>query len=192
MFYDVEKFPFLSRFIDNYLDIKNELFHSLSDVQARKLIEETDTPDFLETYTSFWVKENGFNEDQIGYDIRQGEYHTLPIFKKDYPVVSFDVNTYFPKTMEMLNHVPNLYFSAFFKMSGKSTLKPHTHNRRHLIFHLLMNDLEEGICEVTVDGNTTVLKQEGDHLLFDYSYEHSTVNHAVNPRYNFVVDFNPF
>lgn len=190
-FYDIKEYPFLNTFISN-IDIiaeelktassKNELIHSVLNP----------TEDIIEHYTNYWVKDNGFHPDQIGYDIRKGEYTTLAIFKKEFSIKHFNAEELFPKTLHLLEKVNGLYYSGFFKMFPQAELGSHVHNRKHLIFHLLLNDLENGECYMTCGDQTRVMKRRGDHVLFDYSVAHESHNASGSSRVNFVVDFNPF
>lgn len=191
MFYSVEEYPFLQEIIAKREVINQEFQNAMKDKFLYGVVNATDE-EFLHHYTNYWARDNGFSKEQIGYDIREGHYHTLPLFKKDFPVKYFDVVAFFPETSKIIQKIPNLHFSGFFKMFGKSKLGMHTHNRRHLIFHILLNDLEDGDCVITVNGETKALRNKGDHMLFDYSYEHGTENFSSTPRLNFIVDFDPF
>jgi len=191
MFYDVKDFPFLEEVIKNISVIHQELKNA--EVQ-NPLINSVFNPSdmSLDYYTDHWVADNGFHEKQIGYDIRDGEYATLAIYKKDYPLKQFDSNQLFPKTLELLSSVPGLYYSGFFKMYAGTHLNSHTHTRKHLIFHLLLNDLENGECVIKCGEETRKMKCKGDTLLFDYSYDHESDNNSDTDRLHFIIDFNPF
>lgn len=190
MFYNPNNYPFLKKFEDNIDVIKAELNAALT---MEKKLDSIFYPQIsdIDYYTDYWVKDNGFHPDQIGYDIRVGEYSTFAIFKKNFPVKLFDVNVLFPKTIEMLNSVPNLYYSGFFKMSPKTELLPHTHTRSHLIFHLLLENLENGECILSCENETAKLKNAGDSALFNYGKNHGSINTSETDRINFIIDFNP-
>jgi hypothetical protein len=190
-FYNVEDYPFLMNIQRNVDVIINELARA---EETNPMIKGILNPmdEALDYYTDYWVKDNGFHLDQLGYDIRNGKYSTLSIFKKDYPNKLFDVDELFPNTTSLLKDVPGLYYCAFFKMYPKTELATHTHNRKHLIFHLLLNDLIDGSCELTCGSESRNVCLKSDSVLFDYSNSHGSVNNASNSRLHFVVDFNPF
>lgn len=191
MFSDVNQYPFLEDIVTSCLAIKNEFDNCL---MRNEVIKEILTKDekSIDYYLDHWVLDNGFHPSQIDEDIRQGFYSGLTVFKKGYPNKMFDIASYFPKTLKTLNKVPGLEYAGFFKMNPKSSLKPHTHNRKHLIFHLLVSELKNGCCEVHCGTESKELYNIGDHLLFDYSQEHWSKNTSESERIHFVIDFKPF
>lgn len=191
MFYDIADFPFLIPFVENVDLIHLELINSIKNNEKIKSIMYPDHAG-LEHYTDYWVKDNGFHTDQTGIDIRTGGYQPLAIFKKDFPIKHFEVNDLFPKTLDLLTKVPNLNFSAFFKMEAHSTLQAHSHSKKHLIFHLLLHDLKDGSCWLRAGSDTISICKKGEYLIFDYSLEHESKNNSAIDRINFVIDFNPF
>lgn len=193
-YYEIEEYPFLKQIIANIDIIGDELKNALKkDKEVQYVVTpKDDDPNYLDGYTNYWVEDNGFTAEQIGYDIREGGYFSMALFKKGYKIKSIDVEKNFPKTIKILQEIPNIYFAAFFKMNAHSVLNSHTHTRRHLIFHLLMNDLENGVCRMTVNGEEKIISKKGDTVLFDYSLEHGTTNESDSDRYNLAIDFNPF
>lgn len=190
MFVDINKFPQLKIIQENCSIISQELADAiLKDDKVRAILNPIDSD--LENYTDYWVKDNGFHEEQMGYDIRKGEYTTMAVFKKNYTIKHFDVNELFPKTMNLLRSIDNIHYSAFFKMYPKTKLDAHTHNRSHLIFHLLLNDLENGDFYLRCGNESKTLKNKGDYMIFDYSNEHESANNSDSERLHFIIDFNP-
>lgn len=190
MFYELEDFPCLKKVKENLELIKQDLNTAEQENELiRKILNPTD--DSLDYYTDYWVKDNGFHEEQIGYDIREGKYSTLAIYKKDFPIKLFDSSRLFSRTLELIKDIPGVYYVGFFKMFPNTQLGEHTHDRKHLIFHLLLNDLKNGECVLTCGGETRVVKSKGDCLLFDYSYNHGSMNNSDNERLHFIIDFNP-
>jgi len=190
MFYDIERFPFLQDFINNAELVFNEWNKALN--QSPALHKHIGLHTDLDAYTDYWVKDNGFHPNQIGYDIREGYYNTFAIFKKGYPIKNYDIPSLFPALSGMLNHIPNMHYAGFFRMEPLSELMPHTHSRKHLIFHVLLNDLENGACKMICNNKEKELRHRGDAVLFDYSASHATINASTTERINFVIDFNPF
>ncbi len=83
MFQQKSSYPFLQKFENNIHIIISELNSALNNEPKLHKILYPDIPD-IDYYTDYWVKDNGFHPDQIGYDIRVGEYSTFAIFKKDF------------------------------------------------------------------------------------------------------------
>lgn len=138
-----------------------------------------------------WIKEGGFHQDQIGYDSRDGEWLTFPLWKANEPDLSEDISQFLPKTIQILKLIPGLHFAAFFKQSPQSTVKPHKHLLRHQIVHFLLNDLENGQAWIDVNGQKKFLRKKGDCIGFDYTYMHSSCNESASDRINLVLDFIP-
>ena len=191
MFYDIKDFPILEEITRNYETINQELNAAkYQNELIRNILNPIDNS--LDYYTDYWVKDNGFHEEQLGYDIRNGQYSTLAIYKKDFQIKSFDSTKLFSKTLELIKDLPGVHYSGFFKMNPNTKLGSHKHNRKHLIFHLLLEDLKDGDCVLTCGGKSFSVKYRGDSLLFDYSYEHGSVNNSSTERLHFIVDFDPF
>lgn len=190
MFYDINKFPALKVIQDNCSVINQELTEAIERDDKVRLIMNPDDIG-VEHYTEFWAKENGFHRDQLGYDIRKGEYAAMAIFKKGFPIKHFNVEELFPRTTELLKTVENLEYSAIFKMYPKTKVDSHTHLRSHLIFHLLLNDLENGDYYLRCKDESKRIKSKGDYMIFDYSNEHESENSSDSDRYHLIIDFNP-
>lgn len=191
MFYDIEDFPALQKIRDQVSVIYDELNKAVEkDPKVKSILHPSHSD--LEHYTDYWVKDNGFHEDQTGYDIRKGEYTTIAIYKKDFSIKHFDAQRLFPKTLALLKQVENLHYSAFFKMYPHTKLDAHTHNRSHLIFHLLLNDLENGEFKLRCGDQWKTMKNKGECLVFDYSNEHESANVSDSDRLHFIIDFKPF
>jgi len=190
MFEDKSHYPFLSILDENIAIVKMELTNAIEKNQLVKSIFYSENND-IDYYTEYWVKDNGFHPEQIGYDIRVGEYTTFPIFKLGFPNKILDIESLFPETLKLIHQIPGVYFSGFFKMSPNSELSPHTHTRKHLIYHILLNDELEGQSYIQCENEKKFLLKKGDTALFNYSKEHSSKNLSKNERINFVVDFLP-
>lgn len=194
MFYEINEFEFLSLFTSNVEKIANEFFNSIDNSEITRNILNPNSINGMDYYTDWWSRDNGFHPDQTGVDVRNiaKHYQSLSIFKKKYPIKHFDVESNFPFLLTLLKRVPNLYFSTFLKSQPKHFILKHTHTRKHLIFHLLINDLEGGAYEITVNEETRSMAKKGDWLLFDYSQPHSARNTSQTSRYGLAIDFNPF
>lgn len=189
MFLDVSRYPFLQRISENASVISAELSRAMaSRQQVRDVLGVGMAMDYP---SNQWTWDNGINTAAIGYDLRDGGYSMLTVYKRDYVITAMDTQADFRETLELLRGVDGLHYAAFAAMSPGAHLGLHTHSRRHLIYHLLLNDLAGGGCEMTCDGHRRVLKNKGDTALFDYSLPHETFSHADNTRINLMIDFEP-
>jgi hypothetical protein len=191
MFLDYKNYNYLVEIKNNFNIIKDEFENAHRSEEIRKILYNSD--DNVDYYTVFWARDNGFHPEQVGYDIREGDYSTLAIYKKDFPIRTVNIEQYFPKTIELINkYVPNVHLISFFRMATHAKLLEHTHNRKHLIFHMMLKDLVNGSCELVCGNETLHLKNKGDTALFDYTIPHSAYNNCESERINLVVDFDPF
>ena len=169
----------------NLLLLKNRLGYQRTWLQN---VAETDE---LSPPIENWIKEGGFHQDQIGYDSRDGEWQTFPLWKANEHNVSDAINQYLPNTIQILKQIPGLYFAAFFKQSSQSAVKPHKHLIKHHIVHFLLNDLDSGKAWIEVNGYKKFLSKKGDCIGFDYTYMHSSRNESTSDRINVVLDIIP-
>jgi hypothetical protein len=187
MFLDLESYPALVALKNNIAVISDEFSTAVGqNREVYSLLNPID--DLLEHHTKAWTKDNGFHQNQIGYDIRSGSYSTLSIFKEGMKIEDFNAVDLFPKTLGLLSAIDGVCYSSFFKLYAHAQLTPHAHSRKHAIFHLLLDDLEDGECVVTVGGEKRSMKYKGDCVLFDYSQEHGSLNTSNTDRINFIVD----
>lgn len=191
MFYDVNDFPFLLKIKERVDDIREELNIAIKkDDVVRKLLDVDD--ELLDHYTNYWVLDNGFHTAQTGIDIRNGEYFAAAIYKKGFPIKHFDALDLFPKTLKLLNEVEGIEFAGFFKLCRNSKAKMHEHNRKHLVFHMMLNDLADGKYTVTCNGESKSYTEKGSTVIFDYSYIHGAENSSsLSDRLNLLIDFKP-
>lgn len=189
MFLDPSRFPFLAPLAGHATRISHELRQALADVpHVRDTVGREMAVDFL---SDQWTKDNGINRDAVGYDLRDGGYSMLAVYKRDRAIDQMDVAAVFPETSRLLAGIPGLHYAAFTALSPGAHLGLHAHTRRHYIFHVLLNDLAGGSCEMICDGQVRVLERLGDTALFDYSLPHETFSHARNTRFNLMIDFLP-
>lgn len=191
MFYKIDQYPFLIQFGINMHKINAEFSNAIKKDAVLHSIFQSHA---LEKYTDNWVKDNGFHVNQIGYDLRdsEGSYTAIAVYKKGFTINEYDVPALFPTITALLQNVPNVHYAAFVRMSPQSILKKHIHTRRHLVFHILLTELQHGACRMICGDDERSIRHIGDTVLFDYSIEHGTINEASNERINFVIDFNPF
>ncbi|KZY35652.1 hypothetical protein A3754_16045 [Alcanivorax sp. HI0083] len=145
----------------------------------------------IDTHLKNWVFENGLREDQAGYNVRQGDHTALVIYKKGETITEIEAMNLLPLTTSLLDKVPGVFFAAISVLGPNATLKEHTHTRQHYVYHLLLEDLINGCCEMQCNGHKKELRNAGDEIMFDYSYRHSVKNHAQNRRINLMIDFLP-
>jgi hypothetical protein len=191
MFVNRNKYEFLVNLDSKIDDIYTELTNSINKNQLFKETIYPSNPNHLDYYTEYWVIDNGFHPKQIGKDIRIGDYATVMLFKKGYTNKLIDVHSLFPKTISIINSIPGIHFAGFFRMGPNSGLSPHKHSRKHLIYHLLLNDITSGNSFIQCENEKKLLNKKGDFVLFDYSLEHSSENLSNENRFNFVLDFDP-
>lgn len=189
MFYEISDFPFLQPFINNSEAIFNELlnFQDKLPIQKSKSIVVEPAIDYI---TEQWVIEGGFHSEQIGYDSRGGMWTSLPIYYKNELAYNSKRKKMFPKTYSLLEEVPHLNFASFFRTKSGCHIKSHKHILKNLIFHVLLQDVGEG-CSFLCNGKTRHMSDRGDYVIFDYSYDHSSMNNSPNDRTNFAIDFTP-
>jgi len=89
----------------------------------------------------------------------------------------------FPKTVALLQNIPNIKFSGFSRLDPKSTLKPHRHqNPDSVILHLGLWIPPGGTCGLKVDDQVHIWKKPGDAVVFNDNYEHSAWNDSDETR----------
>jgi hypothetical protein len=190
MFLDENEFPFLNDIKQNVSIISGEFFEALKKYEEVKYFYDSDNPTIY-NHVLYWIKENKFHPDDIGYEVRDGIWASFPVYKSGFPVNWYDVKAYFPETLRMLKHVPGLNFASFMRLDPDAKTTPHKHLMKNNIFHLLLNDLD-GSCEFQCDGAVKATAKTGDSLLFDYSKMHSSNNKSATTRIDFTIDFDPF
>eukprot|EP00927_Polykrikos_kofoidii_P032392 TRINITY_DN27612_c0_g2_i1.p1 TRINITY_DN27612_c0_g2~~TRINITY_DN27612_c0_g2_i1.p1 ORF type:complete len:1107 (+),score=258.45 TRINITY_DN27612_c0_g2_i1:27-3323(+) len=80
-------------------------------------------------------------------------------------------------------------FEVFFaRMPPHTTIKPHSDNLNYILTSHLGLDLEEGACAIKV-GNDEREWREGEMMVFDTTYMHSTRNDSDRSRYVLVLRF---
>lgn len=80
-------------------------------------------------------------------------------------------------------------FEAFFaKMPPRTKIAPHSDNLNYVLTSHLALELEEGKCSITV-GNEEKYWKEGEMLILDTTFIHSTKNESNRPRYILVLRF---
>lgn len=186
MFYDIEKFSFLKEIIRNTDMLVDELESQRHEPFMANFFSPT-LPD-LNSHTQHWIRENALESEQIGYDTRDGSWASFPLYKKGFPIKWYDAESSFPKTLKSILSVPEVNFSAFFRITPGSGTKEHAHKESNLIFHLCLSDVE-GESIINCNGVEKSLSRKGDHCLFDYSLPHSSTNKGKKDRINLIIDF---
>jgi aspartyl/asparaginyl beta-hydroxylase (cupin superfamily) len=189
MFIDVSRYSFLREISENVSLISDELRRAVSSQpHVRDIIKVEMAMDFP---SNQWTWDNGINSAAFGYDLRDGGYSMLAVYKKEHVITAMDTHAVFRETLKLLAGVKGLHYAAFSALSPGAHLGLHTHSRSHFIYHILLNDLIEGECKMICDGHAKILKKTGDTALFDYSLPHETYNYASNTRMNLMIDFLP-
>lgn len=135
-----------------------------------------------------WIREGGFHQDQIGYDSRNGQWQTFPLWKANDPTLGDAIKQFLPQTLNILSQIPQLHFAAFFKQPPQAAIRPHCHKIEHHILHFLLNDLEDGYAWIQVNDHKRKLQKKGDCIGFDYTYTHCSCNESSSDRINLVLD----
>lgn len=189
MFIDVSEFPFLLPLSESASLIAGELKDAL--LHNAYVRGTVGTERKIDPRSDEWSWDNGINRDAVGYDLREGGYSMLALYKKDGLAEHPDIQSIFPKTLNLLSGVQGLHYAAFAALPGKGHLGLHAHKRSHFVFHVLLNDLVGGQCKVSCGSQVKTLERAGDSVIFDYSLPHETRNFAANTRLNLMVDFQP-
>jgi len=193
MFYSISEFPFLSPAVERMTQLRDEL---LTVGRETNLLDGfyNCTADIMERTESrhiqYWSKDNGFHPEQVGYDARNGEWTAIPLYKHGFPIRWYDAPSAFPVAYDLMKAVPQVNFSAFFRLAPGAGTREHVHTNRNLIFHLCLFDLD-GESVMHCNGEERILKKAGDYCLFDYSKPHWSHNSSGSDRINFIIDFTP-
>lgn len=187
MFLDASIYPFLQRISGNASVISAELSRAMANrQQVRDVLGVSMAMDYP---SNQWTWDNGINTAAIGYDLRDGNYSMLTLFKPGHALA--EVEAAFSETLQLLAAVPGLHYAALSAMGPRAHLGLHSHSRRHFIYHLLLNDLAGGGCVMTCGDHARTLKSKGDTVLFDYSLPHESRSLSDDTRINLMIDFLP-
>lgn len=189
MFYDYSLFPFLEPFKDSVDVIAKEYLFAKENLDQLKYFFTDEEMPPVYSHFDYWVKESGFDTNQIGYDSRgQKPVGGFPLFKKGFPIKWMEVEKIFPETYKLLMTVPNIHFAQFSIMSPDAYILPHAHQIDSKIFHL--NLLELNGKAVFKSGNETIeYYKQGDCFLFNPINIHSSKNSSSNYRVTLMFDF---
>lgn len=96
----------------------------------------------------------------------------------------------FAVTTKVLKNLQGVKLTeAFFaRMPPHTKIAPHSDNLNYVLTSHLALELEEGKCSITV-GNSEKKWKEGEMLVLDTSFIHSTKNESDKPRYILVARF---
>lgn len=189
MFYDYSLFPFLKPIKDSVKVIANEYLEAEKSLNELKFFFKNEEMPPVYSHFDYWVKESGFDTNQIGYDSRgQKPVGGFPLYKKGFPIKWMDVSTIFPETYKLLMNVPNIHFAQFSIMSPDAFILPHAHQIDSKIFHLNLFELNgKGTFKA---GNETIeYSKQGDCFLFNPTDVHSSKNSSSSFRVTLMFDF---
>lgn len=188
MFNDPKDIDFLNELVNNQERVFSEF--ELAKISEHNFAHflNSSKPEFT-NHTKFWLKENTLDAEQTGYDLRTGIWGAFPLYKKNFPITWFDVKNAFPYLTDFCEKHSEIEFACFMRLEAGNRVQMHSHSRQHLIFHLLMNELDNKGCEFTCGNEAKTLLHKGDTLLFDYSLPHSSYNSSSLDRINLVIDF---
>jgi hypothetical protein len=187
MFEDPRRYPFLKRLVEHTREIRKE-FESACQIDATLagLISEQKA---MDRRSDVWAIENGINIDAVGYDLRDGGYSMVALKTHEGANEQIDVERLFPLAMNLLDGVPGLQYACFAVLKPRARLGVHVHSRSHYIYHVLLNDLQGGVCEISCGDEIRAMQNSGDEVLFDYSLPHGTLNRSDQNRINLMIDF---
>jgi aspartyl/asparaginyl beta-hydroxylase len=189
MFIPTSDYPFLKKIQSHHKSIGDELQRAYSESSYVRNILNAGMG--IDDHLKNWVLENGLHDTQTGYNVREGDHSALVIYKKNEAISEMDMKTLFPFISSLLEEIPGLIFSAISVLGPNSTLKDHAHTRKHYVYHLLLEKLIGGCCEIRCDNEKKELRNAGDEAMFDYSLKHGVTNYARNNRINLMIDFMP-
>lgn len=190
MFSDISGIPFLKPLIDNQKTVFSEYETAKQSEPVFNHFLNTSNPDFT-NHIKFWLQENNIDVEQTGYDLRTGVWGAFPLYKKGFPINWLNMKTLFPYLNHFFEKNKEIEFACFMRLEAGQSIATHSHSRQHLIFHLLMNDLNNKGCEFTCGTEKKTLLNKGDVLMFDYSQPHSSYNSSDMDRIDLVIDFKP-
>ncbi len=188
MFYDPSKLDFLRLLTENVDVISEEFIWAKDKIAELKKFMNDENPELF-SHVDHWTIETGIHSDILGYDSRNGAWGAFPLFKVGFPIKWYDVEDYFPKTLALIENVPDVFFSSLVRLGPQSGTKKHRHSIPHLVFHLSLLDHDNGGSYITCGEEKIDFSKKGDFCLFDYRVEHSSFNHSDVDRVNLVVDF---
>ena len=187
MFMDLSSYQSLIRVIENVPIVKSELKAALGkDLGAKEFLHGEKVMDFP---SNEWAWDSAINIENVGYDLRDGNYSIFTLFKLGHDLENID--EHFKETLSLLRGVEGLQYAAFSALGPGAHLKEHVHSRRHFICHVLLSDLGSGKCEMICNREIRDLKEPGDAAVFDYSLPHETTNFSSKTRVNLMIDFKP-
>lgn len=189
MFVNAERYPYLKEICGHHAAIAEEVFHT-----ARKNTEVASFlggQGYLDWYSKRWSWDNSINREELGYDLRDGDYSMLALFKGDEQEPFSALCSSFPFLKALLTGVDGLWYAALTRQSPGAGIKRHSHNRQHYVFHLLLNDLDGGQCRMGCGDAVLMLANAGDTALFDYSIPHDSSNYSSSDRVTLMLDFLP-
>jgi hypothetical protein len=189
MFIDHKKFPFLEAVINNASEITEEYHKAAADPDLMRSFLSQD-PALGSHHVEYWIKDNNFHPENVGYEVRDGIWKAFPLFKIGFPINFYKVKEHFPVTVSCLKNIPCLNFVSFMRLDAGAKTMPHKHLMKNYIFHMLINDLK-GDCEFYTGNETKKLSRQGDALLFEVSEEHSSHNKSQISRIDLTIDFDP-
>lgn len=189
MFIDYTKITFLNNIVDNVDLLSNEFNDVQNKVSELKYFVENSNPK-LHHHVDYWIKDNKFHPDDVGYEVREGVWCSFPLYKMGFPINLYNVKDKFPIANKMMSMVSNLNFASYMRLDSKAKTTPHKHLMKNYIFHVLLFDIDAP-CYFYVNGYEKSIQKKGDAVLFDYSLEHSSYNSSSNQRIDFTVDFDP-
>lgn len=188
MFSNPSDIHFLNILTDDKELVFNEFLNARAIEPSFDFFLKTNSPDFP-NHTKFWLTENTIDAEQTGYDLRTGIWGAFPLYKKGFPVKWFDVKKAFPYLSHFFENTNEIEFACFMRLGAGEKIEKHAHSRQHLIFHMLMNELDNKGCEFTCGEEKKTLLHKGDVLMFDYSLQHASFNASSFDRINLVIDF---
>lgn len=190
MFIDYNKIEFLRNIVVNVNDLSGEFIKAQNQlVELKKFVNDSDP--IFHHHVDYWIRDNKFHPDDVGYEVREGVWCSFPLYKMGFPINWYDLKTIFPVTYNILSTVPNLNFSSYMRLDPNAKTTSHKHLMKNYIFHVLLFDLDAP-CVFYVNGKEKSIQKKGDAVLFDYSLEHSSHNTSTFKRFDFTIDFDPF
>lgn len=187
MYKPLSEFSFLEKLVKHKDEVSKEFFDS-----AKKLgfLDPFDyrTENTFSKYMDHWTRDTGIHREQTGSDYRNGLFIDLPLYKDKFPIKDYNPKEVFPITIGLLEEfLPKIEFACFVRTGSLSTISEHVHAIQHDIFHMLLNDLENGF-EFIVNKESKILKNVGDYLIFDYTLPHATRNLSHQDRFGLLID----
>lgn len=192
VFYDPDNFPNVNKIVTNKKLIVDELNDNIE-----KDVFMGFRSDFYDTKTE--KVQGSWTATQVFYNRTRKGKAVPPVWesreaKKTWLRTLKAAPDRYPKTYEILNQCPCVYWAGMSCIGGNSSISPHKHtyNTPTLILQICMEmGTGTGSCDLIAGGETMNWNHKYQVNIFDGRCEHELINTMDCSRYIFHVEFDP-